>query len=164
MNSDFQNFLENLSEEQIANLQGLFQKNQKETNDKTTKKTEKEKEGYKKNPEEEEEINQETEDNEQAEKAEENNFDAHVVVNDDFTVTRNTKETNRKTPVKFKKNKWVDDGEYSEIETPNFKKTPRNRSKPKKEKVECHVCGKVFFINSSLIYGEYHRCNKCTGR
>ena len=66
--------------------------------------------------------------------------------------------------MKFRKNEWVDDGELRDIDTPNFEKTPRNRSKPNKQEVECHVCGKVFSINSNLVYGEYHRCNKCTGR
>jgi hypothetical protein len=84
-------------------------------------------------------------------------------VHEDFTVHRES-TNNRKTPVKFKKNKWVDTGELSEVETPNFEKTPRKRGQPNKKQVECHVCGKKFAIHSSLVYGEYQRCNKCTGK
>ena len=88
-------------------------------------------------------------------------------VNEDFSVTReNTKES--KTVVKFRKNKWVDDGEMRD-ETVNYDKlektrTPRRRSQPNKKQVECHVCGKSFAINENLIHGEYIRCNRCTGR
>ena len=46
-------------------------------------------------------------------------------VAEDFKVTRTEKiNDNRKTPVKFKKNKWEDTGEFSDVETPNFEKTP----------------------------------------
>jgi len=86
-------------------------------------------------------------------------------VAEDFKVTRTEKiNDNRKTPVKFKKNKWEDTGEFSDVETPNFEKTPRKRPKPNKRRVECHVCGREFSINENLIYGEFHRCNRCTGR
>ena len=88
--------------------------------------------------------------------------DTDPVVTEDFKVIRTSEPKNRKTPVKFKRNQWTDDGELRDIETPQFQKTPRNRSKPNKQKVECHVCGKTFSINSNLIYGEFHRCNKCT--
>lgn len=84
-------------------------------------------------------------------------------VNDDFTVTRKEDNNGRKA-VRAKKNQWSDDGsEHMDIETPEFKRTARNRPKPKKKKVSCHVCGKNFSVNASLSYGEYHRCNKCTG-
>tara|TARA_R110000796_G_scaffold88809_7_gene191683 strand:+ start:249 stop:671 length:423 start_codon:yes stop_codon:yes gene_type:complete len=89
-------------------------------------------------------------------------------VNEDFTVNRNENESQRKTSVKFKKNSWVDTGEdrdldfdYSEHDK---RKTPRKRAKPRKQEVECHVCGKPFSINSNLVYGEFHRCNRCTGK
>lgn len=89
-------------------------------------------------------------------------------VNEDFTVDRNDNQLQRKSSVKFKKNSWVDTGEdrdpdfdYSELEK---RKTPRKRGKPNKQEVECHVCGKSFSINSNLVYGEFHRCNRCTGR
>ena len=86
-------------------------------------------------------------------------------VTEDFKVIRTEKiNDNRKTPVKFKKNKWEDVGELSDVETPNFEKTPRKRSKPNKRNVECHVCGRELAINENLIYGEFHRCNRCTGR
>ena len=87
---------------------------------------------------------------------------AHVTT--DFKVTRTTDSNNRKTPVKFKKNKWKDTGEFGDVETPNYEKTPRKRSKPNKRQVECHVCGREFSMSESLIYGEFHRCNRCTGR
>ena len=101
-----------------------------------------------------------TEDN--AEQSSSPTEDVHV--NNDFTVSRNNELKNRKVPVRFKKNKWSDDGELRDIETPSFQKTPRNRPKPSKQEVECHVCGRTFSINSNLIYGEFHRCNRCTGR
>jgi len=85
-------------------------------------------------------------------------------VTENFTVTRPDTSKNRKTPVKFKKNKWKDTGEFGDVETPNFEKTPRKRGKPNKRQVECHVCGREFSINENLIYGEFHRCNRCTGR
>ena len=95
---------------------------------------------------------------------------SNIVVNQDFIVTRNEEPSNnkRKTPVRAKKNKWADEGEYSD---PNFDpekfektKTPRRRNKPVKKEVECHVCGKSFSMNAGLVYGEYIRCNRCTGR
>ena len=84
-------------------------------------------------------------------------------VNDDFTVSRKEQQNGRHA-VRARKNRWVDDGiEHMDIETPNVKRTARNRSKPGKKRVECHVCGKTFSINPALAFGEYHRCNKCTG-
>ena len=84
-------------------------------------------------------------------------------VNDDFTVSRKEQQNGRQA-VRARKNRWVDDGtEHMDIETPEFKRTARNRSKPKKKRVECHVCGKTFSVNPALAFGEYHRCNKCTG-
>ena len=84
-------------------------------------------------------------------------------VNDDFTVSRKEQQNGRQA-VRARKNRWVDDGiEHMDIETPNVKRTARNRSKPGKKRVECHVCGKTFSINPALAFGEYHRCNKCTG-
>lgn len=85
---------------------------------------------------------------------------------EDFTMNRNLNSSKRgREPVKFKKNQWVDDGvEFSEIETPKSERTPRNRKKPNKKTVECHVCGKEFQLNSNLVYGEFHRCNRCGRR
>ena len=84
----------------------------------------------------------------------------------DFTMNRNsTTSKRRKETVKFKKNTWKDDGsEFSEIETPKVTRTPRNRKKPNMVTVECHVCGKEFKMNSSLVYGDYQRCNRCGGK
>jgi len=91
-------------------------------------------------------------------------------VNEDFTVNRsNDVFERRKTPVKAKKNKWVDDGEGKDLDFDPEKfermgRTSRNRGKTKKQTIECHVCGKTFSIHPSLIHGEFIRCNKCTGR
>tara|TARA_Y100001938_G_C7943490_1_gene355517 strand:- start:137 stop:544 length:408 start_codon:yes stop_codon:yes gene_type:complete len=88
-------------------------------------------------------------------------------VNEDFTVNRNQDENTRKSPVKFRKNSWQDTGEDKNIDDydkMSESRTPRRRGKPKKRDVECHVCGKSFAMNESLIYGEFVRCNRCTGR
>ena len=142
MTTKVTNFLNNLSEEQLDTLKQLL--NEENSDDKTTTETKK---------------NQEIASEAKKEKKEEK-----FVVNNDFTVSNNQEIQKRKIPVRFKKNEWVDEGEYKDVETPRFQKTPRNRSKPNKEEVECHVCGRTFSINSNLVYGEYHRCNKCTGR
>lgn len=95
---------------------------------------------------------------------------SNIVVNQDFIVTRNEEPSNnkRKTPVRARKNQWADEGEYSDpsFDPEKFEKTktPRRRSKPSKKDVECHVCGKTFSMNANLVYGEYVRCNRCTGR
>lgn len=89
-------------------------------------------------------------------------------VSEDFTVKRDENLDNRKTPVRARKNDWVDDGEARDTNFDYAKfekmKTPRRRGKPKKRDVECHVCGRTFTMNEGLIYGEYVRCNRCTGR
>jgi hypothetical protein len=87
-------------------------------------------------------------------------------ISEDFTVTTKNKDTDKKrrTKVKGGKNKWEDTGELSHIETPDFEKTERRRSPSKKMSVDCHVCGKTFKVNPSLVYGEFHRCNRCTGK
>lgn len=84
----------------------------------------------------------------------------------DFTMHKNnSKPKGRREAVKFKKNTWQDDGiEFPDVETPKVKRTPRNRKGPQKVSVECHVCGREFQINSSLVYGEYQRCNRCGGK
>jgi hypothetical protein len=85
-------------------------------------------------------------------------------IDKDFTVKNG--DTNKKGRIKVKggKNKWEDTGELSHIETPDFERTERRRSPPKKTEVICHVCGKTFKVSPKLVYGEYHRCNRCTGR
>tara|TARA_R110002051_G_scaffold304737_1_gene374276 strand:+ start:246 stop:686 length:441 start_codon:yes stop_codon:yes gene_type:complete len=87
-----------------------------------------------------------------------------VKVNEDFTVTRSDNHEARKTPVKFKKNKWIDTGEMKDVDTPNFEKTPRRNAAPPKKEIECHVCGKKFKADTRYISGEFHRCNKCIGK
>ena len=90
-------------------------------------------------------------------------------ITDDFRVIEtDDKLEKRKSVVRARKNKWVDDGEFRDDEVDYQKlekmKTPRRRGKPKKKQVECHVCGKMFSINEMLVYGEFLRCNRCTGR
>ena len=143
MSTKVTKFLNNLSEQQLDTLKQLL--NEENADDKATTKTKKDQEITSK-------TKKETKEKEK------------IVVNDDFTVSSNQKIQKRKIPVRFKKNKWVDEGEHGDIETPNFHKTPRNRPKPNKAQVECHICGRTFTVNSNLVYGEYHRCNKCTGR
>ena len=101
-------------------------------------------------------------------KEDETSQESKTKVNQDFTVTRN--ELSRgKTPVKARQNEWVDKGEDRdpEFDPEKFErmgKSARNRGQAKKRHVECHICGRGFDINESLIYGEYVRCNRCTGR
>lgn len=91
--------------------------------------------------------------------------DSEVYVDDTFTVkNRTTPKSQGRSQVRGGKNKWVDEGENKNIETPDFEKTPRRRSAANKVKVECHVCGKSFKSDPRYLYGEFHRCNKCIGR
>lgn len=86
-------------------------------------------------------------------------------VDEDFRVTKIDKSNNRRRePVRARENQWKDEGEFKDVETPNYEKTPRRRQPPKKVNVECSVCGKSFKADSRFVYGEYHRCNRCTGR
>lgn len=92
-----------------------------------------------------------------------------VVVNEDFTVTRNNDIETRKQPVRAKKNQWVDTGEDRDegFDPELFEKmgkAARSRPKYKKATVDCHVCGKTFKIDPDSIYGEFIRCDRCTGR
>jgi len=94
---------------------------------------------------------------------------APTQANEDFRVTKTKSELQKgRTPVKAKKNRWQDTGEFQlegEDEWSNSRKrTARTRSKAKKVEVECSVCGKTFLENPNLIYGEYHRCNRCGRR
>lgn len=75
-----------------------------------------------------------------------------------------TSNNRRKEPVKARKNEWVDTGEFRDIETPYGERTPRNRKPSKKMDVECSVCGRSFKTDPKYVYGEYHRCSRCTGR
>jgi formylmethanofuran dehydrogenase subunit E len=92
----------------------------------------------------------------------------HPKVKEDFSVNREQEDKSRKGPVKFQKNQWTDEGEDRDADFDYQKfdkmKTPRKRGKPNKIMVECHICGKNFHINQNLVYGEFIRCNTCTGR
>ena len=68
-------------------------------------------------------------------------------VNEDFRVTNSKLERGR-TPVRARKNGWQDTGEWQLPEGEEEwggtrKRATRNRSKAKKIKLECSVCGKV---------------------
>lgn len=92
-----------------------------------------------------------------------------IVVNKDFSVTRNDESSNRRAAVRAKKNKWRDDGTDRD---PNFDpekfekmgRTQRARPESVKAEVACHICSRKFKVNPSLVYGENIRCNRCTGR
>ena len=90
-------------------------------------------------------------------------------VTEDFRVVQNDKLEKRKTPVRARKNQWVDEGEdrdpdFDPAKFERMGKTARNRGKTKKKTVECHVCGRTFSVNPAYVYGENFRCNRCTGR
>ena len=90
-------------------------------------------------------------------------------VTEDFRVVQNEQLDKRKTPVRARKNEWVDTGEdrdpdFNPEKYERMGKTARNRGKVKKRTIECHVCGRTFQVNPSLVHGEYVRCNRCTGR
>lgn len=103
-------------------------------------------------------------------KVKEADFSNSRKVNEDFTVTPNEQFLEkRKTQVRAKKNEWEDTGEdrdpdFDPIKFEKMGKTSRSRSKIQKRNVECHICGRTFEINSNLVYGEFIRCNRCTGR
>ena len=88
-----------------------------------------------------------------------------VTVSDNFIVTK-TDDTSsrRREPVRARKNEWVDEGEFRDIETPRGERVPRNRKPQKKVDVECSVCGRSFKTDPRYIYGEYHRCSRCVGK
>src|SRR6056300_1091964 len=90
-------------------------------------------------------------------------------VTEDFRVVQSDKLEKRKTPVRARKNQWVDNGEDRDPEFDPAKferlgKAARDRSKARKKTIECHVCGKNFTLNPAYVYGENVRCNRCTGR
>ena len=90
-------------------------------------------------------------------------------VDENFRVTKTQSQIERgKTPVRAKKNSWKDDGSFKledeEEWSSSRKRTDRSRAKAKKVEVECSVCGKTYMENPNLIYGEYHRCNRCGRR
>jgi len=86
-------------------------------------------------------------------------------VGEDFIVKKaESHPARRKESVKARRNQWEDTGEFKDIHTPEVERTPRRREAPRKEDVECHVCGKSFKIDPRFSYGEYYRCNRCTGK
>jgi hypothetical protein len=87
-------------------------------------------------------------------------------VDENFVMKRadTTSQTRRKEAVKARNNEWEDTGEFRDISTPDVERTPRRRPPPQKSDVECHVCGKSFKIDPRFAYGEYYRCNKCSGK
>lgn len=90
-------------------------------------------------------------------------------ITEDFRVVQNEQLDKRKSPVRAKKNQWVDSGEdrdpdFDPSKYERMGKTARNRGKAKKRTIECHVCGRSFQVNPALVHGEYIRCNRCTGR
>ena len=89
-------------------------------------------------------------------------------VGEDFIIrNRKPDKTQRRSKVKAGKNQWKDEGEFKHIEThlpDDFERTPRRKATPKKKEVECHICGKLFKQDSRYAYGDYPRCNRCTGR
>ena len=84
-------------------------------------------------------------------------------VDGDFTMNKGFDNSKNRSKVKAGKNTWTDTGEAKDISTPDVARTPRNRSTPKKKNVKCHACGKTFQISPSLIFGEYYRCDRCSG-
>ena len=89
-----------------------------------------------------------------------------TIVDENFIVKKVDNATNnrRKEPVRARENRWKDEGEFRDIETPEYKKTPRRREAAKKIDVECHICGKSFKEDARFVYGEFPRCNRCTGK
>ena len=86
-------------------------------------------------------------------------------VNEDFTMFKqDSNNTRRKEAVRARKNEWKDTGEFRDVETPQFERTPRRRQPHKKVEVECHVCGKSFKEDPRFVHGDYYRCNRCTGK
>ena len=87
---------------------------------------------------------------------------------EDFTMHKNKSDNGiknrRREPVRAKQNTWTDTGEHRNVETPQTQRTPRNRPPPKKKDVRCHACGKNFRVNANIVYGEYYRCDRCTGK
>lgn len=77
------------------------------------------------------------------------------------------KNIDGKRPVRAQANTWVDSGESKDEEynPDQYQKVPRQRQDAKTMLVEktCSSCNKKFKINSSLVYGEFIRCDRCTG-
>lgn len=91
---------------------------------------------------------------------------SEVVVNPDFSMFKKNNDSNqrRREQVKARRNDWVDDGEFRDIETPKGERVPRTRPQHHKREVDCSVCGRSFKIDPKYVYGEYHRCSRCVGK
>lgn len=84
----------------------------------------------------------------------------------DFSTNHGSSEKGKKEPVKAGENIFVDDGsEHRDAEntTPNVPLTPRRRKPYEPKSVNCHVCGKNYKVNPSLLSGEFYRCDSCVG-
>ena len=73
----------------------------------------------------------------------------------------NSGNNKRREQVRAKQNQWRDDGEFKDIETPHYERTPRIRKPQKQIEVKCSVCGKMFKEDPRYMYGEYRRCSRC---
>ena len=84
---------------------------------------------------------------------------------EDFTMSKKktAKSQPRRKPVRAGENTYVDTGEHKDIVTPETTRTPRQRPKPNKKNVKCHVCGKTFAVDTRYSYGDFQRCNNCVG-
>lgn len=76
------------------------------------------------------------------------------------------KNIDGKRPVRAQANTWTDNGECrdEEFDPTGLKVTPRSRPDANNKIVEqtCSVCNKTFKIDSSLVYGQFIRCDRCT--
>ena len=81
-----------------------------------------------------------------------------------FKNNNNLKSDSRREPVSAQKNTWTDEGEHKNISTPDVQRTPRNRPPPKMKDVTCNKCNKIFKVNASVVYGEYHICDRCVSK
>jgi formylmethanofuran dehydrogenase subunit E len=85
--------------------------------------------------------------------------------NNSFIVDPKKNSNNRRREqVRARKNEWVDEGEFRDMETKYGERSPRNRKPSKKIDVECSVCGRSFKTDPKYVYGEYHRCSRCVGK
>lgn len=93
-------------------------------------------------------------------------FEGTTVSTSDFTMKSKNgiKSQKRREKVTARKNTWSDTGENKDVQTPDISMTPRTRPPAKMVDMNCHVCGKTFNINSSLVFGQFYRCDKCSGR
>ena len=69
-------------------------------------------------------------------------------------------------PVSAKENTFVDEGvehKDSGNETPEVSLTKRSRPPVKYKEAICHVCGKKDSVHEALGFGDFYRCNNCTG-